>query len=114
MKKNFWALIILTVVSCSKEDKLPEGYMDQVDMVAFLIDLHIAQASIQNLKLQPDSATYLFNVFERQILEEHNSKDSVFYKSYSWYLERPEIMLDIYTAVVDTLSLRESIARRTE
>jgi len=88
--------------------------MDHVEMVAFLIDLHTAQAEVQNLKLQPDSAAFLFNVLERQILDDHNSEDSVFYKSYSWYLDRPDQMLDIYTAVVDTLSLRESLARRTE
>ena len=104
----------MTVVSCSKEDKLPKGYMDDVEMVAFLIDLHTAQAEVQNLKLQPDSAAFLFNVLERKILDDHNSEDSVFYKSYSWYLDHPDQMLDIYTAVVDSLSLRESLARRTE
>lgn len=114
MKKIFWILIILTVVSCRKEDNLPEGYMDEVEMIAMLIDLHTAQAQIQNLKLQPDSAAFLFNVFERQIMAERNSKDSIFYESYSWYLDRPEQMLNIYTAVVDTLSLRESLARRAE
>ena len=78
------------------------------------MDLHVAQSMIQNLKFHPDTATYLFNVLERQVLEDHNSEDSIFYKSYSWYLDRPDQMLDIYTAVVDTLSLRESLARRAE
>ena len=88
--------------------------MDEVEMVAFLIDLHTAQATIQSLKLQPDSSAFLFNTFERQLFEDHNALDSIFYQSYSWYLDRPEQMLEIYTAVVDTLSLRESIARRKE
>ena len=114
MKKYIWALFILAVISCGKEDKLPEGLMDQENMVSFLIDLHTAQSAIQNLRLDTDSAAYLFKVYERQILEEYESEDSVFYKSYSWYLDHPQQMYEIYTAVVDSLSLRESLARRTE
>ena len=114
MKKIFWALIILTVVSCKKEEKLPEGYMDQTQMVAFLIDLHTAQGAVQNLKLLPDSAAFLFNAYERKILNDHQVVDSMFYLSYSWYLDHPDEMHNIYTAVVDTLSLRESLARRTD
>ena len=88
--------------------------MDQQEMVAFLIDLHTSQSMIQNLKFHPDTAAYLFNVLQRQLLEDHGSEDSIFYESYSWYLDRPDQMLDIYTAVVDTLSLRESLSRRAE
>lgn len=111
MKKIFWILIILTVVSCKEEEKLPEGMMDQEEMVAFLIDLHVSQAEIQNLRLETDSAAYLFKVFERYNLEKHGMDDSTFYKSFSWYLDHPQQMYDIYTAVVDTLSLRESLSR---
>ena len=114
MKKIFWILIILAVVSCKKEEKLPEGYMDQSQMVAFLIDLHTAQGAVQNLKLKPDSSAFLFNAFEKKLLNDHNVADSIFYLSYSWYLNHPTEMHDIYTAVVDTLSLRESLARRTD
>ena len=114
MKKIFWILIILTVVSCKREEKIPEGIMSQEQMVSVLIDIHIAQSAIQNLRLGTDSAAYLFKVFERQSLSEHGTKDTAFYKSYSWYLDNPEKMFEIYAAVVDTLSLRESLARRTE
>ena len=79
-----------------------------------LIDIHIAQAAIQDLRLGTDSAAYLFKVFERESMINHNAKDSAFYKSYSWYLDHPEQMFEIYAAVVDTLSLRESLARRSD
>ena len=114
MKNIFWILIILTVVSCQKQDEIPEGIYNEQQMVAMLIDIHIAQAAIRELHLDTDSAAYLFKVFERETMLKNNAKDSAFYTSYSWYLDHPQQMYEIYTAVVDTLSLRESLARRSD
>ena len=114
VKKYFWVLIILAVFSCKKEEKIPEGILSEEQMVAMLIDIHIAQAAIRELHLDTDSAAYLFKVFERETMLKNNAKDSAFYTSYSWYLDHPQQMYEIYTAVVDTLSLRESLARRSD
>jgi len=114
VKKFFWVLIILAVVSCKKEENIPEGILSEEQMVSLLIDVHIAQGAIRELRLGTDSAAYLFKVFERESMLKHNTKDSTFYKSYSWYLDHPEQMFEIYAAVVDTLSLRESLARRSD
>ena len=114
MKKIFWALIILTVVSCREEETLPEGYMSKEEMASFLIDLHVGQSTIQTARATRDSAAFLFKVFERHILEKHGTDDSTFYKSFSWYLDHPDDMYEIYTVVVDTISLRESLSRRAD
>jgi len=74
----------------------------------------VAQAEVQNLRIPADSSQFLFLVLERKLLSDHQLGDSIFYESYSWYLAHPEIMHEVYTAVVDTLSLRESLARRGE
>ena len=114
MKKIIWILIIPAVLSCSNQDKLPDGFLSEKEMVTFLIDLHIIQSKVQNLRLSNDSAEVLFMILEKDLMEQYAIRDTVFYESYSWYLAHPEIMHEVYTAVVDTLSLRESLARRGE
>lgn len=99
------------MLSCSKGDKLPDGYLDQEQMVAYLIELHIIQSQVQNLRLSTDSAEVLFALLEKDLRKQHQHEDSVFYESYSWYLDRPEQMHEIYTAIVDTLTLRQSLLR---
>jgi hypothetical protein len=114
VKKIIWVLIIPAVLACSKDDQLPEGYLNQQEMVAFLIDLHITQSKVQNLRLPSDSSELVFMIMEKDLLNEYAITDSTFYKSYSWYLDQPDIMYDIYTSIVDTLTLRQSLLRRED
>lgn len=85
--------------------------MTEEEMVVFLIDLHIIQSKVQNLRLANDSAELLFMILEKDLLEQYEIRDTLFYESYSWYLDRPEQMHGIYTSVVDTLTLRQSLLR---
>ncbi len=101
------------MISCSKHDELPDGYLSEQDMIGFLIDLHVLQAQIQNLRLPNDSAEFTFMVIEKEMFDEYGYRDSLFYDSYSWYLEHPEQMHSIYTAVVDSLTLRQSLIRKS-
>jgi hypothetical protein len=112
MKRIIWILIIPAVMSCSKYDKLPDDYLDKQEMVGFLIDLHLLQSQIQNLRLPNDSAEFTFLVLERELFDEYGYHDSLFYDSYSWYLNHPDQMFEIYTAVVDSLTLQQSLVRK--
>jgi len=114
VKKIIWILIIPAVLSCSNQDKLPDGFLSEKEMVTFLIDLHITQSKVQNLRLSNDSAEVLFMILEKDLMEQYAIRDTVFYESYSWYLDRPELMHTIYTSVVDTLTLRQSLLRTGE
>jgi len=53
-------------------------------------------------------------ILEKDLMEQYAIRDTVFYESYSWYLDRPELMHTIYTSVVDTLTLRQSLLRTGE
>ncbi len=111
MKKIIWFLIIPAVLSCTKKDELPDGYLTDTEMVEFLIDLHITQSKVQNLRLSNDSAELLFMILEKDLFEQYEIKDTIFFNSYGWYLDRPDQMHEIYTSVVDTLTLRQSLLR---
>ena len=114
MKPNFWLLIIIMVFSCSRRDKLPDRIMKQQDMISFLVELHTIQAQVQNLRLPTDSSEILFIIMEKDLLSKMKVRDSTFYESYSWYLDHADMMYEIYSAVVDSLSLRNSLARKVQ
>ena len=74
----------------------------------------LVNIKVQNLRLPSDSSELVFMIMEKELLNEYEIDDSTFYKSYSWYLDEPDIMYDIYTSIVDTLTLRQSLLRREE
>ena len=101
---------MLAVVSCGGSEK-PEQLLDREQMVAYLIDLHLTEAAITNIREKPDSAKYLFRIFEEDLQKQHNITDTAFVASYNYYLQNPDELQIIYTAVVDSLSLRQSLDR---
>jgi hypothetical protein len=108
VKKSFLGIIILVAVNCSS-DQQPNTIMDQGQMTNYLIDLHMAEAAVQNLRLKADSAKIVFSAKEKQLLSKHQITDSVFINSYNYYLEHPIKLEEIYSAVVDSISLRQSL-----
>jgi hypothetical protein len=96
------------VVACSS-DRVPESVMTEEQMINYLVELHIAESAVQNLRLKSDSAVVVFSVVEKRLLKEHNITDSTFVKSYNFYLQNPDKLESIYSAVVDTISLRQSL-----
>lgn len=83
--------------------------MSEAQMIGVLIDVHLAEAKINQLRISKDSASKVFNIFEKDIFEKHQIKDSVYKMSYTYYLDNPKKMELIYNAVVDSLSLREQL-----
>ena len=110
MKKSFLGIIILVAISCSS-DRPPKSIMNEQDMINYLIDLHIAEAAVQNLRLKADSARIVFAAKEKHLLKEHNVTDSIFISSYNYYLNHPLKLEDIYAAVVDSISLKQSLLK---
>lgn len=78
-------------------------------MVNYLIELHIAEAQVQNLRIKKDSSMYVFNIYEKHLLEKYQLNDSLFIRSYNHYLQNPEVLEKIYEAVVDSISVRKSV-----
>jgi len=97
-------------ISCSSE-KPPEMVMGEEEMINYLIDLHLAEASIQNIRLQSDSAKIVFAAKEKFLFKTHNITDSIFVLSYNYYLQRPIKLEEIYGAVIDSISLRQSLLK---
>lgn len=101
---------MLAVIGCGDRDK-PELLLDHPTMVSYLIDLHLAEAKITNIRVEQDSSIFLFSILEEDLQRKHDITPSEFIDSYNYYLQHPEEFQLIYTAVVDSLSLRQSLGK---
>lgn len=109
MNKMIVAYCLILFTGCVKEEKVPDDIMTQQEMIDFLIDLHIVEAKIGLARIPNDSIKLFFPEVEDSLYRKHDITDSLYKKSYQYYLQHIRKMEDIYSAVVDSLSLRERI-----
>lgn len=76
-------------------------------MVSALLDVYVAEQKIVMLNLPRDSAEFLFKELNAKVLESKNVSDSLLKKSFDYYLANPKQLEEIYSALVDSLNLRE-------
>ena len=100
------AVVISLAVACSGEKK-PEGILSRPEMVQVLQEVYLAEEKINRLGIGRDSAKEVFAVMEKMVFEDAEVGDSVFQRSFDYYMEHPKEMELIYTALVDTLQLKE-------
>lgn len=99
---------MLAAIGCDNSSTQGE-IMSEDAMVDYLIELHIAEAQIQNLRLRKDSAEYVFEVYEKHLLEKNGITDTLFARSYNFYLQNSDKLENIYESVVDSISVRKSV-----
>jgi hypothetical protein len=103
-------LIAVCFSSCRSEDK-PEGkILSQPEMVEVLIDVYLAEQKLSRIGVSTDSATAVFAIMESRLFEKHGVADSVFKESLKYYKDHPKDLEKIYSALVDSLQLREQRA----
>lgn len=107
MKNIFLVLILLTVLSCGESDNKPDDILPKEKMVEMLIDIHILESEIQNLRIKKDSSHLLYNSFEREIFKKNNVDKEVYRRSFEYYLNDVDGMEEIYDVVIDSLNYME-------
>lgn len=104
--RTFLAVALFAaLISCSPEK--PEDILPQEEMVQIMEEIYIAEEKVNHLALSRDSAKIIFKVMSEEVFEDAQVSDSLFKKSFDYYMERPKDMERIYTALVDSLQLRE-------
>ncbi|HBK88373.1 MAG: DUF4296 domain-containing protein [Cyclobacteriaceae bacterium] len=113
MKLSFLLVILLLLpLSCKKDEKLPPGVMTREEMVKWMIPIYLAEARTQLLNLNRDSAYRIFIPLQDSLKRSSGIQDSVFVKSYQYYLDHSPELEAVYDAVIDSLSLREQKLRQ--
>jgi hypothetical protein len=111
---SFFVRILAAVVvgmvlffSCRNGDKAPKGVLSKTEMVKVLSEIYIMEEKISRLSLPRDSAEKVFVHMQDKVAAKTGIPDSVIQASFDYYLDHPKEMEKIYTALVDTLQLRE-------
>lgn len=100
------ALMMLALNACDQSEKDP-SILSREQMVKMLTEVYLTEQKLSRMGLPQDSAAGEFERFKRRVFEQKNISDSVFKKSFDYYMDRPKEMELIYTALVDSLSLME-------
>ena len=109
MKNVFLLSMMILLTACFHETEAPDNLLTKEQMALFLIDMHVAEAKINNLNLKKDSAQKLSMQYEAYLYEKHQISDSVYKKSYHYYLTHLREFEEVYDIVVDSLSLMERL-----
>ena len=99
------ALILCS--SCSDSDRNNKDILTRAEMVKTMTEIYLAEQKINRLGLPRDSAEREFDHFKQLVFEKIDVSDSVFKRSFDYYMDRPKEMEIIFTALVDSLSLME-------
>ncbi|MET4109109.1 DUF4296 domain-containing protein [Hymenobacter sp. UYP22] len=101
--------LTLVVTACQKPEEVPvpPRLLPQDKMVSLLIELHLLEARTEAAALPQDSSRALFRQAQKDLYWRHEIDDSTFVQSYRYYATHDKDLDNIYSAVVDSLSLRE-------
>lgn len=102
------------LVSCQqkKQEERPEWVVDKDKMIGFLIDLHLVEAKLTKLGIKKDSSRKIFEAYQKKLFAKHQIDDSLYFRSYNYYLEDVETLTEIYVAVVDSLNVKEQLIKQ--
>jgi hypothetical protein len=103
----FLAAFIAT--SCEKETR-PAGVLSKEQYASFLVEVYLTEARFSQLPVNADSTMRLYLAHEPELLKKFGMADSTLKNTYAYYVNHPKQLEEVYTAVIDTLSLREQKA----
>ena len=80
-------------------------------MTSIMIDVHLAEAQIENAGLPLDSGEAVYRKMHQQILKKHQVKELDFNTSYQYFLRNLNGLDKIYEKVIDSLTVRETLMK---
>jgi hypothetical protein len=101
--------ILIAFLSGCKNDR-PPGVLSREQYAALLIEVYLTEAKFSQLPITSDSTMRLYLAHEPELLKKFGLNDSTLAVTYEYYTNHPKELEMVYTAVVDTLSLREQKA----
>ena len=80
----FFPAAIIVLFSCG--DKRPEHVLSKAEMVKIMEKIYITEEKVNQLGLARDSAKQVFSAIGPKVFEEAGVRDSVFKKSFDYYM----------------------------
>jgi hypothetical protein len=100
-----FSLVFLAFVSCDKLPvEKPENLVNKREMIKMLTDIHIAESTFNHMRYDTIIRNSSSANFYYSVLEKYQVPDSVFEKSYVFYLSTPKKFEEMYREVMNNLS----------
>ena len=100
--------MVLLLASCGDEGQsASQQVLSHREMVKVMTEIYLTEQKVNRLGVPRDSAERDFERFKKVLFKRLGTSDSVFKRSFDYYMDRPKEMEQIYTALVDSLSLME-------
>ena len=110
MRPSFYFTICM-IIGCSSSDQIPDPLLNEVVMSNILLDVHLLESKINTLGKKGDTSFQIYDHFEKLILEKHGVDSLVYTQNLAYYMQHPSLLEKVYTAIIDSLVLRESTKR---
>lgn len=108
-------LLGLFFSACQPNNQEAKNILSPEKMSSILTDLHLAEAYILESRYRnEDTARVAYTQLEKEVFKKYKTDSLTYAKSYRFYARNVTELNEIYNAVVDTLSYRESVAKAKE
>ena len=107
-------ILMTLLAACSGKDRTPKDILPPNEMVRVLSELYINEEKVNRLNLRRDSSETVFAALKDRMFTKLQMPDSVFKRSFDYYMDHPVEMEKVYSALVDSLNLREQRAPDTQ
>jgi len=106
LKVFILALLLPAVLlpACTDNIEPPEELLDQKTMVEVMVEIHIAESKINEMRGGQEKKNLLFDAYEKEIFVKNGIDSTTYRQSYDFYMNDLETMTDIYEQVVDSLN----------
>lgn len=102
------ALLIIAFVACDNEViKKPNHLVNEKKMINMLVDIHLAEAAFNHMRYDSIIRNSSSVNFYSSVLAKYEVADSVFEKSYVYYVSNPKNFEKMYREVMNKLSETE-------
>ena len=76
-------------------------------MVSAMTELYLVEQKASTVGVSRDSTGVLLREMSPALFKQLGTNDSIFRMSFEYYMEKPILMEEIFTALIDSLNLRE-------
>lgn len=101
---------ILFLFSCKQNStKIPKEVISRDSMINIMVEIHLADAVLQNPMTQSKIGDIPSNNLYKAIMKKYHTNKERFDKSMDFYSDNPLMLDSMYDSVIEKLSLIQSI-----
>ncbi len=106
-QRTVWmAMMTVILWGCASKPNPPDNLLSKEEMTAILLEVHVLESKVSRRSVNRDSLQLMYDHFEGMLFEEMDVDTAAYNASIRFYIANPDLLAEIYEAVVDSLQLR--------